>query len=51
MRKQVVLHVLAALVLSFLLYKWASFTMGTSLFIGVGTALLGLIYSARGAKK
>ncbi|WP_179333290.1 hypothetical protein [Winogradskyella costae] len=51
MIKQVFLHVLAALALSFLLYKLASFTLVTSLFVGIGTAILGLIYSVKSAKK
>ncbi|WP_405576419.1 hypothetical protein [Winogradskyella sp. Asnod2-B02-A] len=51
MRKQVFLHVLGALLLSFLLYKLAAFTLGTSLFIGVGTATLGLVYNVKRSKK
>ncbi|WP_458629033.1 hypothetical protein [Winogradskyella sp. PC D3.3] len=51
MKKQVFLHVLAALVLSFLLYQLATFTLGSSIFIGVGAASLGLLYAMNSRKK
>ncbi|WP_344715746.1 hypothetical protein [Winogradskyella damuponensis] len=51
MKKQVFLHVLAALALIFLLYKLAAFTIVTSIFIGVGTAGLGLLYAMNNCKK
>jgi len=51
MKKQCLIHVFAAVLLSFLLYKSASFTLGTSMFIGIGAALLGLLYTIRKSKR
>ncbi|WP_175455603.1 hypothetical protein [Winogradskyella thalassocola] len=51
MRKQVLIHSIAAVMFSIILYKLASFTLETSIFIALGTAILGLSYSTKGSKK
>lgn len=51
MRKQVLTHTIAAVVFTIILYKLASFTLVTSIFIAVGSAILGFLYSVKGPKK
>ncbi|NRR92820.1 hypothetical protein HSX10_14700 [Winogradskyella undariae] len=51
MKKQVLMHGIAAVLLSLLLYKFASFTIGNSVFIGFGTAFLGILYVMNKSKK
>jgi len=51
MKKQVLIHVFAALILSFLLFYFANFSLLTSVFIGIGAAILGILYSIKNLKR
>lgn len=50
MKKLIVIHLTAAVVLSFLLYKFATTTLGVAIFIGAGTAFLRFLYAMKREK-